>query len=198
MPLLNNEEVKQRIFSKFDGRYSLIGEYTGRRNKVLLHCNIHNIDFEVSGDTAIRMDKKGNPCPECRRLSHGKVIDLICPICGKEFKRTASSLKGKNNVYFCSKQCKDLAAKIDSGINIQPDFFKGSNYRIRAFNFYPHHCAVCGWGEDERILEVHHKDSNRENNSIENLCILCPICHRKITLKYYQLTDDNKLTNMPD
>ena len=142
--------------------------------------------------------KKGNPCPECRRLSHGKVIDLICPICGKEFKRTASSLKGKNNVYFCSKQCKDLAAKIDSGINIQPDFFKGSNYRIRAFNFYPHHCAVRGWGEDERILEVHHKDSNRENNSIENLCILCPICHRKITLKYYQLTDDNKLINMPD
>ena len=52
---------------------------------------------------------------------------------------------------------------------------------------------VCGWDEDERILEVHHLDENREHNDISNLSILCPTCHRKITLGYYVLTNDFKL-----
>ena len=65
----------------------------------------------------------------------------------------------------------------------------GGDYRKIAFNDYEHKCAVCGWNEDERILEVHHIDSNRENNEIDNLIILCPTCHRKITLHYYKLID---------
>jgi len=56
-----------------------------------------------------------------------------------------------------------------------------------------HKCAVCGWAEDERILEVHHKDEDRSNNALDNLIILCPTCHRKITLGYYKLTEDYKL-----
>jgi len=34
---------------------------------------------------------------------------------------------------------------------------------------------------------VHHIDENHNNNDIKNLCLLCPICHRKITLGYYKL-----------
>jgi hypothetical protein len=51
-------------------------------------------------------------------------------------------------------------------------------------------CAVCGYDEDVRILEVHHKDEDHSNNDLNNLCILCPNCHRKITLHYYYLTED--------
>lgn len=64
------------------------------------------------------------------------------------------------------------------------------NYRLRAFETYEHKCLVCGWNEDERILEVHHKDENHDNNDINNLCILCPTCHRKITLHYYKLENN--------
>lgn len=45
------------------------------------------------------------------------------------------------------------------------------------------------WREDERILEVHHIDENRSNNEITNLIILCPICHRYISLSIYTLSE---------
>lgn len=62
-----------------------------------------------------------------------------------------------------------------------------NNYRNRAMNFYEQKCLCCGWNEDPRILEAHHIDSDRANNQIDNLCLLCPTCHRKITLGYYIL-----------
>ncbi len=38
-------------------------------------------------------------------------------------------------------------------------------------------CERCGYSECQEILGVHHKDRNRLNNSIENLEVLCPMCH---------------------
>lgn len=49
---------------------------------------------------------------------------------------------------------------------------------------------ICGWDEDTRILEVHHINSDRSNNDLSNLMILCPICHTKITLGYYKIHND--------
>lgn len=36
-------------------------------------------------------------------------------------------------------------------------------------------CGVCG---NDKIVELHHIDGNRENNSVENLIYLCPNHHR--------------------
>ena len=41
-------------------------------------------------------------------------------------------------------------------------------------------CSVCeidSWNGKEIVLELEHKDGNSENNSIENLCLICPNCH---------------------
>ena len=41
-------------------------------------------------------------------------------------------------------------------------------------------CALCGilnWQGKKLPLELHHKDGNHYNNSLENLEILCPNCH---------------------
>lgn len=38
-------------------------------------------------------------------------------------------------------------------------------------------CAVCGKTEG---LHIHHKDGNSKNNRIDNLTVLCGICHKKI------------------
>lgn len=37
-------------------------------------------------------------------------------------------------------------------------------------------CQRCGYGKFE-ILQVHHKDRNHENNSLDNLEFICPNCH---------------------
>lgn len=38
-------------------------------------------------------------------------------------------------------------------------------------------CADCGYKKYPKVLQVHHIDENRKNNSIENLVVLCPTCH---------------------
>ena len=43
-----------------------------------------------------------------------------------------------------------------------------------------HKCEMCSldkWREESIPLEIHHKDGNRTNNSLDNLQILCPNCH---------------------
>lgn len=57
----------------------------------------------------------------------------------------------------------------------------------------PHQCENCGlteWLNQPIPLEVHHKDGNRLNNSLENLQLLCPNCH--------SLTDNYKGKNIKD
>lgn len=51
------------------------------------------------------------------------------------------------------------------------------NYRKLAFKAYPPICAYCGFGIEE-VLEVAHLDGDRNNNTVENLAILCPNCHK--------------------
>lgn len=73
-------------------------------------------------------------------------------------------------------------------------------------------CEICGtrdWQNQPLVLQVHHKDGNRRNNSLDNLQILCPNCHsqtdnfcsknRKISKKLYycsvcgkQLSEETK------
>ncbi len=38
-------------------------------------------------------------------------------------------------------------------------------------------CERCGWDKAEEILQIHHKDRNKNNNAINNLEFLCPTCH---------------------
>ena len=62
-----------------------------------------------------------------------------------------------------------------------------------AFKLYEHRCAVCGWDEDADILQVHHIDENRQNNIVNNLIILCPNCHAKLTSHKYFLLNRKQI-----
>lgn len=57
------------------------------------------------------------------------------------------------------------------------------NYRNRCFEHHEPKCAICG---ESRIVEVHHIDHNRENDSPINLIPLCPNCHRLYHNKDYR------------
>jgi hypothetical protein len=45
-------------------------------------------------------------------------------------------------------------------------------------------CNRCSYNKEPRILGVHHKDRNRDNNNISNLEVLCPNCHSLEHLKH--------------
>jgi 5-methylcytosine-specific restriction endonuclease McrA len=63
----------------------------------------------------------------------------------------------------------------------------GPSIRRYAFSEKEKKCEVCKYNEYECCLDVHHKDMNPNNNSLENLIILCVMCHRKVHRKLIKL-----------
>lgn len=202
---LTQQEFEIKVFNCVGNKYTVISEYLGKTKPITLHCNIHNINFTVNAECFMRGPKDIRcKCPKCsEEQSQKQKLDIRtkvkCAYCGKEFLRLNSKLNNsKSGLYFCSRECKDTAQSLKSGDNfksLRPEHYGSlfGDYRKLAFKNYPHKCAVCGYDEDERILQVHHKDENREHNNLENLIILCPNCHWKITLHLYTLTKDNIL-----
>jgi len=41
-------------------------------------------------------------------------------------------------------------------------------------------CGIKKWQNGKLILQIHHIDNDKTNNSLENLTILCPNCHSQI------------------
>lgn len=182
---LTKEEVQQKITNNFEQKVILNGEYQNKRTKIDLKCLECGHEWTAL-PTSVLYDDYIHHCPNCGGKK-GRIVK--CAFCGKEIYRNPSQLKKSiSKLYYCSKECsnrhknqiREEAGEWDNSVN----------YRRRAFESFSHKCFVCGWDEDERILEVHHKDENRKNNEIDNLVILCPTCHRKITLGYYELIEN--------
>lgn len=182
---LSREEVQNRITDYFVQRVELIGEYKNKRSKIILHCLECDYTWETYASAVIYRSNENakHICPNCTKVQK---VELTCAWCGKKFERYPSDTKkNKSGFFYCCREHGNLhknKLRYDSG-----EWDNSSNYRLKAFSTYDHKCACCGWDEDIRILEVHHIDENHDNNSIDNLIILCPICHRKITLGYYFL-----------
>lgn len=211
---LTKEEYKQRLFDAVGDKYSLANDefpYKNKHSELKFYCNIHKIEFIASAECFMRgpHDVRSS-CPKCsEERDHKKRIEnrtlIKCAYCGKEFERLTSRLvNSKSGLYFCCREHKDLAQKLESGEQfeaIRPEHFgsyvdgatSNSAYRRSAFYVYPHKCAICGWDEDEDVLQVHHIDENRNNGKVENLIILCPTCHWKLTIGKYQLIGREKI-----
>lgn len=50
-------------------------------------------------------------------------------------------------------------------------------------------CARCGYNEFPCSLQVHHKDSDRDNNNTANLILLCANCHTALRYDRWKLSD---------
>jgi hypothetical protein len=113
-------------------------------------------------------------------LQHKKV----CLGCNKDFLVSNSRLNKK----YCSLDCKSLVSKTtkerrkeSKELNILK---RGSNSyrqtRRLVFKYKPKECQVCNYNEYDFCLDIHHLDENPNNNSVENLAVLCVMCHRKL------------------
>lgn len=52
--------------------------------------------------------------------------------------------------------------------------------REMIFDKYNRECAICKVGEG---LHIHHRDEDPSNNAIDNLIVLCGLCHKKVHMK---------------
>lgn len=185
---LTQEEASIKIHEAFEENVELISEYKNKTTEIVLKCldcgyiwknKPHNVMY-------LQSDVNKHHCPKCfENKFKTPYVELKCDYCGKNFIRRKSEIKN-TNYHYCNIICSN---KHKAQFLITEE---SKNYRLKAFQNYPHKCACCGYEEDERILEVHHIDSNRDNNTIENLIILCPNCHRKITLNYYELDKEKQ------
>lgn len=183
---ITQEEFKRRVKNYTNDTVEVISPYTNRRNSVIIKCKKCGYEWSYSAASLMPNNTKQHTfigCPEC------KYEEVECNYCHKKFKRLKSQLEKDNKArqVYCSKECGNRHKN-----SLITQIKDGSNYRRNAFLNYPHKCDICGWDEDERILEVHHLDEDRNNNKIENLRILCPICHKKLTLHlfFYQELKD--------
>lgn len=129
----------------------------------------------------------------CSDECHRDTLKLKCVHCGKEVLRSKSQYaRSQTGNVFCNRSCATSYNNKHNKVDEEHiNFTNGAaSYRGRAFRKYEHKCAICGYNEDERLLEVHHIDKNRANNNIENLIILCVMCHKKITLGIEKLDID--------
>lgn len=195
---LTNEEVQRRISKFFEQNVILKSNYISKRENITLECLDCGHQWETVAGNVLYIGKSANAnshhCPNCGFHKKTK-IEKKCAYCGKIIYRYPSDIeKNISGYFYCSRECgnkhknkiREENGEWDNSI---------SSYRSRALKVYEHKCLCCGWNEDPRILEVHHIDENRNNNRLDNLCILCPTCHRKITLGYYILDLENKELN---
>lgn len=150
-------------------------------------CPICNTQF----DAPLREVNRGNAKVCSRKCSRIKANmaniknhapNVTCAFCKKDFYISPSKFKNsRSGLYFCCRKHKDLAQRIGGIEQIQPPHYGTSkrriDYRYIAFEKKPKICEVCSYSTYTEILQVHHRDYNRENNTIENLQILCPNCH---------------------
>ncbi len=121
---------------------------------------------------------------QCSAVHRQKRALIPCDGCGKSFEQRISRIKARN---FCSRKCKDK----DSRGSGHPRWKDGlATYRDRAIREYGYHCKsgeLCPLKDvelPEYMYDADHINSDRTNNDLSNLQILCAWCHRKKTWGY--------------
>jgi 5-methylcytosine-specific restriction endonuclease McrA len=161
------------------------------------HCNEIFQRDKAAYNQNIKRGTKNFCSHKCSIAYHTTGEYILCDYCGKKCWKVQSKIKmskmSKSGKLFCSNNCSLLYFQ-NLRNNRSPNYINGiSNYRNKAFDIYKVECTICTYSI-ENILEVHHSDSNRTNNELDNLYILCPTHHKEATLKLIDLSKyDRKL-----
>jgi len=161
-------------------------EYNKEHNnsKINTICEWCGKEFIIRTDFI--KDNNGRFCSrKCFKSFRNKEthVNIICEICGKEF-----SCSKKNMRRFCSKECSYIGRSGENNYgwkggksnNPYPQEWNETlRDSIRCRDSYI--CQECGIHEDEnnRKLDVHHIDYNKDNLNPDNLISLCRECHMK-------------------
>lgn len=91
-----------------------------------------------------------------------------CQQCGNLFYKTLSNIR-RRPANYCSILCSNKALSAKNTLD--------NPSRLRKNRYPKTECGLCGYNKYPDILEFHHKDRDRNNNTKENIIVLCPNCH---------------------
>jgi hypothetical protein len=96
-----------------------------------------------------------------------------CKVCNKEFRFNPSQQKGECCSAKCRGHLKNLKV-IESGVASKEAAVR---YLKNNIEYKCSSCGIIDWNEKRIVLQIEHKDGNPKNNTIDNICWLCPNCH---------------------
>lgn len=109
-----------------------------------------------------------------------------CITCGK--KCDAPPSRRKTRKKYCSRECKDVTkvSRKECFRNhmqkhrLKKKHISSAALRKIVFSLKECKCQICGYNEYDFCIDLHHIDKDSSNNEIENLAILCCMCHKKL------------------
>jgi hypothetical protein len=148
-------------------------------NKACLGCGT---EFYVP---AYRIDTAKFCSLECQNhKQYTNRSTFNCEHCKKEFLDSPS----RKTRRFCSIECKNALAQDNkerrkrskSLSKLNRGSTSSRSLRKHIFRIKEKKCEICGYDEYDFCLDLHHIDENPNNNILDNIAILCCMCHKKL------------------
>lgn len=118
-------------------------------------------------------------------VQHDKYV-FDCLSCGKNV--ITSPCRRSEKKKYCSLDCREKNREDERTRRKRIKAFSlltrgnNSSRKIRkyVFSLKDKRCEICDYDEFDFFLDIHHIDGDCTNNEINNLSILCVICHKKV------------------
>lgn len=157
------------------------------RKGIIKNCNCCNKEFYVP---QYRINTAKFCSLFCQNHAQYDRKQFNCKQCNKVFTDSPSRLDRK----YCSEECYQDSQRIHKTtkekrraqkvlVNNKRGINWSTNNRKHVFKLKEAKCEICGYNEYDFCLDIHHIDNNPNNNHINNLAVICVMCHRKLHKK---------------
>lgn len=160
-----------------------------------VQCSYCGIDFHKKPSQVIK-SKNHYCCEEHLRLAIKREVPLVeCNNCGLKIPLNRRRKRNsKTGIYFCGVDCRNKYVAREKRWADNPNSHRDKRQEVitRANN----KCEYCGYDEDARMFDIHHKNGDHSDNGWDNLMCVCAWCHIKHHrgVKFIEINSENRLT----
>lgn len=148
-------------------------------------CSVCEKEYYVPAYRTLKTKFCSYTCQRYKQYEN-KRFEFKCAFCKKLIKDSPSRINAKRK--YCSRKCLESVTQERRKISresaakrrLKIGNISSKALRKLVWDFKEKSCEMCHYKEYDSLLDVHHIDGNPANNFIENLSVLCCMCHRKL------------------